>query len=137
LEKLSEELTQGLEQDASYAELNEEQLTTLDTIEEGIQSSLHELSASISGQKKLKKIATKSSSFVYHVNPFIFGLARVLINGKVSQGKNIESLYATLDSRYKLNDREKLELYFTLNDMGHNIRSSFVDHVDMAEIYST
>jgi hypothetical protein len=135
LEKLSEEIIDGVEKDAPYAELQEEQLKTLDTIEMGIDHSLKELSAAISGNKSLKKVATKSSSFVYYVNPFIFGLARVLVNGKVSQGKNIEALYAKLDDKYKLNDREKLELHFILNDMGYPVRGSFVEGADFAEQY--
>lgn len=135
LEKLSEELIDGVEKDAPYSELQEAQLNTLDIIESGIENSLKELAAAISGNRGLKKIATKSSNFVYYVNPFIFGLARVLINGKVSQGKNIETLYATLDGKYKLDDREKLELHFILNDMGYPVRGSFVDGVDMAEQY--
>jgi hypothetical protein len=135
LEKLSEEITNGVEQDASYAELNEQQLRSLDLVEEGIESALSDISAAVQG--KMTKTATKSSGYVYYVNPFIHSLARVLINGKVSQGKNIETLYATLNKKYKLNDREHLELMFTLNDFGHPIRSSFVDHTDMAEQYQT
>lgn len=135
LEKLSEEITHGVEQDASYAELSEEQLRNLDLVEEGIGNALVDVSAAVQG--KMTKTATKSSGYVYYVNPFIHSLARVLINGKVSQGKNIETLFAALDKRYKLNDREKLELMFTLNDFGHPVRSSFVDHADMAEQYQT
>ena len=135
LEKLSEEITNGVEQDASYAELNEQQLRSLDLVEEGIESALSDISAAVQG--KMTKTATKSSGYVYYVNPFIHSLARVLINGKVSQGKNIETLYSNLNKKYKLNEREHLELMFVLNDMGHEIRSSFVDGLDMAEQYQT
>lgn len=133
LEKLSEEIADGVQQDAPYAELNENQLRNLDLVEEGIDSALKEISACVEG--KMTKIATKSSSYVYYVNPFIHSLARILINGKVSQGKNIETLYATLNKKYKLNDREQLELMFTLNDFGYPVRSSMVDGLDMMEQY--
>ena len=133
LEKLSNEIAQGVEQDSEFSNLNQEQLSTLDAIEEGIELSLRDLAACSQG--KISKTATKSSNFVYYVNPFIFGLARIIVNGKVSQGKNIETLFGTLNKKYKLNERECLELHFILNDMGYPIRSSFVEGVDMSEIY--
>jgi len=133
LEKLAEELLEGVEKDAPYAELSEEQLRTLDSIESGIENALYEIASLADG--KMTKIATKSSQFVYYVNPFIFGLARVLVNGKVSQGHNIETLFRTLDARYKLNDREMLELNFLLEDMGYPAVASHVGGVDRAEQY--
>lgn len=133
LEKLAEELLEGVEKDAPYADLSEDQLRTLDHIENGIENAMHEIVALAEGQ--MTKIATKSSQFVYYVNPFIFGLARVLVNGKVSQGHNIESLFRTLDARYKLNDREMLELNFLLEDMGYPAVASHVGGVDRAEQY--
>lgn len=135
LEKVSEEILQGLEQDAPYAALSEQQLRTFDVLEEGIDEAMKNIAAAVRGEPKIIKTATKSSAFTYFVNPFVFGLARVLINGKVSQGKNIEELYKVLNAKYKLNEREQLELYFTLNDLGYPIRSSFVDGVDMSEQY--
>lgn len=135
LENLSNEISQGVEQDAPYADLSESQLRTLDVVEEGIDQALADISAAIHGKQRIKKIASKSSSFHTYINPFIFGLARVLINGKVSQGKNIESLFESLNKKYGLNDREHLELLFALNDMGHPIRSSFVDGLDRMEQY--
>lgn len=135
LEKLSEDILEGVQQDAAYAELSEQQLRTLDNIEEGIEEAMKTVASILQG--KVVKTATKSSQFTPFVNPFIFGLARILINGKVSQGKNIESLYGSLSSKYKLSEREQLELYFILNDMGHSIRSSFVEGLDMAEQYQS
>ncbi len=136
-EKLSDEIADGVQQDASFADLNENQLRTLDSIEEGIDQALKDISAAITGKQRIKKVAGKSSSFHTYINPFIFGLARVLINGKVSQGKNIESLYDTLNKKYALDDREQLELSFALSDMGYPIRSSFVDFTDRMEQYQT
>lgn len=133
LEKLSNDLIQGIEQDAEYSNLSQKQLSTLDAVEEGIENALKELAACSQG--KISKTATKSSNFVYYVNPFIFGLARILINGKVSEGKNLEKLFEILNRKYKLNERECLELHFILSDMGHPIRSSFVEGIDMSETY--
>lgn len=133
LERLSEEIVEGVQQDASFANLNEVQLKNLDLVEEGIEEALKDISAAAEG--KVTKTATKSSAFTTFVNPFIFGLARTIINGKVNAGKNIEALYGELNKRYKLNDREQLELYYCLNDMGHAVRSSFVEGLDRAENY--
>ena len=94
---------------------------------------MHDISAALSG--KIKKVATKSSKFQYFVNPFIFGLARILINGQVSQGKSLEQLFKELDKQFKLTDREKVELYFILNDMGYPLRASVVDGLDRMENY--
>jgi hypothetical protein len=136
LENLSQELTQGVEQDASYADLSEEQLRTLDTLEQGIELALKDLSASFNGTQRIKKIASKSAVFHTYINPFIYGLARTLINAKVSQGKNIEQIFAALDKKFKLDDREKLQLLYALNDLGHPIRSSFLDDaIDMMDQY--
>jgi len=135
LEKLSEEILDGVSQDAAYAELNEQQLRTLDHIEEGIEQAMKTVAETIQG--KVVKTATKSSNLVPYVNPFIFGLARILVNGTVSQGKNIESLFGSLNAKYKLSEREQLELYFVLNDMGYPIRGSFVDGLDMSEQYQS
>jgi len=127
------EMIQGIEEDAPYANLTEQHLRTFDQIEEGIEISLSQIEASING--KMVKNATKSSSFVYYVNPFLYSIARVLVNAKVSQGKNIEDVFVKLNKTYKFNDREKLELHYLLNDMGYPLRGSPVDNIDMAETY--
>lgn len=132
LKNIQAELIEGVEQDASYADLNEDQLQTLDSIEEGIEQALEHIAHTL--DSGLTKTA-KSARFVYYVSPFLHSIARVMINAKVSQGKNIEDVYNKLDSRYTLTDREKLELQFLLNDMGYPIRSSMVDHIDMMEQY--
>jgi len=133
LEKLSEEITDGVQKDAPYSELNENQLRMLDSIEEGTEVAMRDISAAMNGQ--LRKTATKSTKFQYFITPFIFGLARILINGMNSQGKNIEKLFEELDKQYKLTERERVELYFALNDMGYPIRSSAVEGLDRMETY--
>lgn len=130
---LQNELLSGIASDANYGALSKESLTILDSIEEGIELSLEQLAENI--DNKLMKTATKSSQFTYVVSPFLFGLARTLINGKTSQGKNIEDLFEEINKKYKLTDREQFELKWILNDMGYPIRSSFVDGIDMMEQY--
>lgn len=135
LEKISSDIISGVEQDASYAELSESQLRSLDLIEEGINKATADITAALNGKQRIKKVATKSSTFHTFINPFIHSLARLLINAKVSQGKNIEDMFQILNDRYKLDEKEKLQLFYALNDFGHPIRSSFVDHLDMADQY--
>ena len=132
-QNVQKELIDGVEQDAAYADLSEEQLKSLDAVEEGIEQAMDRLAHAV--DNGLTKTATKSSGYLYYVNPFIYSVARIMMNAKVSQGKNIEEVFSKLDDKYKLDDREKLELKFILNDMGHPIRSSFVDHEDMMEQY--
>lgn len=134
LKKVQAELISGVEQDADYAELNEEQIRLLDGIEEGLEETITQI-ASYINNKIEKKASFKATKFTYVVTPFLFGLARVMINGKVSQGKKIEELFETLNQKFKLNDREKLELLFLLSDMGYPINSSFVNGIDRLEQY--
>ena len=131
LKNIQAELIEGVEQDAEFAQLSEDDLRTLDGFEESIESCMEQIASTV--ENGLTKTATKSSKFTYMVQPFIFGLARIIINAKVSQGKNIEEMFEKMKERYGLADREKLELYFVLNDMGYPIRSSFVDGLDMAD----
>jgi hypothetical protein len=133
LENLSNELVDGVQQDANFADLTQQQLERLDNIEQGIETAVSDIVATAQG--KITKIATKSSKFTYFVNPLIFSIARILINSKVSQGKNIQSIFEALDNKYKLNDREKLELHFILEDMGYPQFASYVGGIDRAEQY--
>src|SRR5690606_29318416 len=133
LKNVQAELIEGVEQDAPYADFSEDDLRFLDSVEEGLEQALTQIANAV--DSGLTKKATKSSGYTYYVNPFIYSVAKTLINGKVSQGKNIEDLFAKLDDRYKLDDREKLELYYLLNDMGHPIVASPVDGIDRMETY--
>lgn len=135
LENLSEEISNGVAQDAAYSDLSESQLRTLDNIEDGIDSALRDISAAINGKQRIKKVASKSATFHTYINPFIHGLARIIINGKVSQGKDIETLFSSINEKYNLDDREKLQLMFALEDFGHPIRSSYVDSIDYMTNY--
>lgn len=49
-------------------------------------------------------------------------LARICINGTVSGGHNLEEMFESLSEKYKLTDREKLELVQLLMDMGYYCR---------------
>lgn len=134
LKKIQAELINGVEQDADYAELSEDQIKLIDGIEEGLEETITQIASYLNNRME-KKAAFKATKFTYVVTPFLFGIARVMINGKVSQGKKIEELYETLNEKFKLSDREKLELLFLLSDMGYPINSSFVNGIDRLEQY--
>lgn len=86
-------------------------------------------------KKKLKKAAeaneeglvkegkaTHVGGIVVSVPLFISYLARVLINGTVSAGHDIEDMFKKLDKKFKLTDREKAELMQLLSDMNYPVR---------------
>ncbi len=64
-----------------------------------------------------KSFGVKGGTFV-SVSLFISTLARTLVNGTVSSGKDMEHSYKELVKRYKLSDREKIELIQLVQDMG-------------------
>lgn len=73
----------------------------------------------------LVKEAQKSThvgGIVVSVPLFISRLARVLINGMVSGGHDMEDMFKKLDAKYKLTDREKAELVQLLEDMNYPVR---------------
>lgn len=73
-------------------------------------------------QPELVKEAQKSASFTVNVPYTISALARVCINSTVSGGHDMEQTLIKLDKKYKLDDREKLQLMFLLSDMGYPVR---------------
>ena len=52
------------------------------------------------------------------VTPFIRAICGILVNSVVSAGKPFEKVYDYLCKKYKINDREELEIFQTLLDMG-------------------
>lgn len=66
--------------------------------------------------------ATHVGGIVVSVPLFISHLARVLINGMVSGGHDIEDMFDKLEKKYKLTDREKAELVQLLQDMNYPVR---------------
>lgn len=66
--------------------------------------------------------ATRINGISIVVPLFISRLARVLVNGTVSGGHDIEDMYEKLKDTYKLTLREEAELQQLLADMGYPIR---------------
>jgi len=61
------------------------------------------------------------SGFQMVITPFQRAIVGSLINGKVSGGRNMEELYEEATKKYKLNDREQLEILAILADFGYPI----------------
>lgn len=60
---------------------------------------------------------------IYVMAPlFISCIARTCINGYVSAGHDMEGIFKKLSTKYKLNDREKMETIQLLADMGFPVR---------------
>lgn len=60
---------------------------------------------------------------IYVMAPlFISCIARTLINGHISAGHDMEDMFKKLATKYKLNDREKMETIQLLSDMGFPVR---------------
>jgi hypothetical protein len=66
--------------------------------------------------------ATSISGISINVSLFISTIARICINGMVSAGHDIEDMFDKLSKKYKLSDREKLELIQLLADMNYPVR---------------
>lgn len=66
--------------------------------------------------------ATHVGGIVVNVPLFISHVARVLINGMVSGGHDIEEMFEKLDAKYKFTDREKAEILQLLSDMNYPVR---------------
>jgi hypothetical protein len=71
--------------------------------------------------KEAQKITGVQGIFVT-VPLMISSLARTIMNGMVSAGHDCEDSYSKLVKKYKLNDREQLELRQCLFDMGMPMR---------------
>lgn len=80
--------------------------------------------------KGLEKVANTPVINVF-ITPFERACVASIVNGAVSNGKNIEELYEKLNKRYKFTDREKLSLGQLLMDMGYS--SIVLDRVKMDE----
>lgn len=60
---------------------------------------------------------------IYVMAPlFISCIARTCINGYISAGHDMEGIFKKLSSKYKLNEREKMETIQLLADMGFPVR---------------
>lgn len=77
----------------------------------------------------MKKEATYPKIYVTK-SPFVFDLARSLVNSKVSSGKNIEEMFDKAKDQYNLTKREELELTRALYDMGYPIHRAIPNIVE-------
>jgi Arc/MetJ-type ribon-helix-helix transcriptional regulator len=124
-EGLETEIAEGAAADADHAELSIEQLEILDKVEDLAETVREQLS--VAAQRVgIAKTASKATGFVYVVDPFLFSIARICINAKISNGKNIEDVFQKLASRFDINERETLAVRQIMRDMGYPIHGSFV-----------
>jgi len=134
LQKLHNEVSKAMRSDID-GELDAEFIADIhQKIDDGIEKlegRLEKVRSSKSSNKKKKadengdlliKEAQKTfgvkSGVVVMVPLFISTLARALVNGAASAGKDIEHSYKELVKKHKLNDREKIELIQLVHDMG-------------------
>lgn len=131
LERLHGEISKAMRSDID-GELDSDLISKMhEQIETGIEKLQNRLEKVRSGKKKKKKAdenygLVKEGQKVFGIQPgvvvmvplFISTLARVLINGSVSAGKDIEHSYEMIVKKYKLSDREKMELIQLVQDMG-------------------
>lgn len=59
------------------------------------------------------------SGFQMVITPFQSAISRALINGVVSGGRNMEELWEDVKKKYKMTDREELEIVQILADLGY------------------
>jgi len=88
----------------------------IDKVKQSKKKSAEELQEGI--VKEAQKIFGVQNGVAIVVPLFISAIARVLVNGMISSGRDIEDSYAKLTKKYKLTDREKIELIQLLQDMG-------------------
>jgi len=124
-DRLEKTIIKGATADAEQAELSMDQLEVLDNTEENLNTIREQIQIAAS-RTNILKTASKSAGFVYVVDPFLFAIARLCINAKISNGKNIEDVFTKLASRFSINDREKFALKQIMRDMGYPIAGSFV-----------
>lgn len=122
---LEKEIVDGAAADAERAELSIEQLQTLDNVAEAT-SMIREQLKVASSRIGMLKTASKAAKFVYVVDPFLFAVARLVINAKVSNGKNIEDTFKRVQEKYAITDRETFALRQIMRDMGYPIHGSLV-----------
>jgi hypothetical protein len=76
----------------------------------------------VDGLVKEGQRADNPRGLVITVPLFISSMARVLINGMVSGGHDIEDMFKKLDKKWKFDDREKAEIFQLLSDMHYPVR---------------
>ncbi len=126
---LEQEIEEGVAADAEHADLSLEQLSVLDTVSDNVaivKEELQKSAARVGLARNLQKKSSKSARFVYVVDPFLFAVARLVINAKISNGKNIEETFAKMATKFSIDERETFSLQQIIRDMGYPIHSSLV-----------
>jgi len=124
-ENVEKEIADGAAADADHGDLTIEQLEVLDKVTERAAVAKEQLKKTAERTGMLKQ-ASKAARFVYVVDPFLFAVARLVVNAKVANGKNIEDTYTKMASKYSLDERERLAITQIIRDMGYPIHGSFV-----------
>lgn len=63
-----------------------------------------------------KEAATATIQLI--ASPFVHGVASVIINSKVSGGKDVEKVFKKMAEKYGMNERERFEVIHLLSQMG-------------------
>lgn len=105
--------------------------TNMDNLQDGIDS-IHAMKQTRRQQRRqhrrradedfdITKEATapRFNGFQMVITPFQRAIVGALINGKVSGGRNIEELWKDVKEKYKMDDREELEILQILADFGY------------------
>jgi hypothetical protein len=102
----------------------------MDTLQDAIDS-LHHMKKTRRNQRRrradddqdgtMTKEATAPhfSGFQMVITPFQRAIVGAMINGKVSGGRNIDEMWKAAKEKYKMDDREELEILQILADMGY------------------
>lgn len=145
MERLDNEISKAMKSDLDGT-LDSDKIEQLrEQIEDGIER-LTSRMEKVKKSPKRKKEASEDAGMVKEgqkapgmkgvmvtVPLLISSLARILVNGSVSGGHSMEDMFHKLASKYKLDDREKLELVQLLSDMNYPIkldRGVFPDELD-------
>jgi len=83
----------------------------------------------------LTKEAT-TPRMVYVRDPFIDGLARDIINAKVSSGRDIEGAFDLVVKKMKLDEREQYQLIQHIKDIGYPMRRSILNEFGPTNYYA-
>lgn len=87
---------------------------------ERLEKELHKRKKKAEQSKNMtKEGSTKVSGVIVTVPIFISRIARVCINGSISGGKSIEDLFQRQAEKWKLTDREKVEVIQLIQDLGY------------------
>lgn len=129
LEKLHSEISKAMRADLD-GELEAESVANLhEKIEEGMEKLKARMEKVKTTKKKsdedndklvkeAQKIFGVQNGVVIAVPLFISSLARAITNGMISGGHDMEDMYFKLVKKFKLSERERMELIQLLQDMG-------------------